>query len=143
MKYIISLSLSLLVLIPGISFSQENVTYQKPPKEILDLVDVPLAPSVLMDDAKEYMVFLYRDAYTSIEELSQQEMRLAGLRIDPKTNIGSRVSYVNDVKIKKTAGDELIEVKGLPASPRLANFSWSPVTKNIAMTPTCCQCQYG
>ena len=136
MKYIISLSLSLLVLIPGISFSQENVTYQKPPKEILDLVDVPLAPSVLMDDAKEYMVFLYRDAYTSIEELSQQEMRLAGLRIDPKTNIGSRVSYVNDVKIKKTAGDELIEVKGLPASPRLANFSWSPDQKKIAMTHT-------
>ena len=28
-------------------------------------------------------------------------MRLGGLRIDPKTNIGSRVTYTNNVKLKK------------------------------------------
>ncbi|HSJ12313.1 MAG TPA: hypothetical protein VK916_06480, partial [Gillisia sp.] len=26
-------------------YAQENLTYQKPPQEILELVDVPLAPS--------------------------------------------------------------------------------------------------
>ncbi len=129
--------LTILAVLISVSLTaQENLTYQKPPQEILELVDVPLAPSVLMDDAREYMILLYRDAYTSIEELSQKELRLAGLRIDPKTNIGSRVSYTNNVKIQRVSGDEPMEVKGLPQTPRLSNFSWSPDQKKIAMTNT-------
>ena len=68
-------------------YAQDNLSYQKPPKEILDLVDVSRAPSVLLDDDKETMILLYRDSYKSIEELSKEELRLGGLRIDPKTNI--------------------------------------------------------
>ena len=49
---------------------------------------------------KNYMVFLYRDNYKSISDLSEKELRL-GLRINPKTNIGSRVTFYNNVKIKK------------------------------------------
>ncbi len=72
--------------------SQENLGYQKPPKDILDLVEAPLAPSVLIDESGNYMVMLYRDYYKSIEELSEKELRLAGLRINPKTNIGMRTN---------------------------------------------------
>ncbi|MEN8228197.1 MAG: hypothetical protein ABFS38_08590, partial [Bacteroidota bacterium] len=42
---------------------------------------------------------LYRDAFKTIAELSQKEVRLAGLRIDPATNIGSRVTYYNNIEI--------------------------------------------
>ena len=73
--------LILAVLIPaGFCISQENLTYQKPSKEILDLIDVPPTPSVMMDDKNEIMVLTYRDAFISIAELSRTEMRLAGLR---------------------------------------------------------------
>ena len=118
--------------------AQENAIYQKPPQEILELVDVPRAPSVLIDDSKEYMILLFRDAYKSIEELSQEELRLGGLRIDPKTNIGSRVTYFNNVKIKslKKKGGEISQVKGLPINPKLTNFNWSPDQKKIALTNT-------
>ena len=118
--------------------AQENSTYQKPPKEILELVDVPRAPIVLLDDSKEYMILLYRDAYKSIEALSQEELRLGGLRIDPKTNIGSRVTYFNNVKIKNLnkKGADISQVKGLPASPKLTNFTWSPDQKKLALTNT-------
>ena len=119
-------------------FSQENISYQQPPDEILDLVDIQLAPSVLLDDNKEYMVLLYRNAFKSIDELSQTELRLAGLRIDPKTNIGSRVNYSNNIEIKniKVKNSEPIQVKGLPENPRLSNFTWSPDYKKIALTNT-------
>ncbi|MCA6073741.1 prolyl oligopeptidase family serine peptidase [Fulvivirga sedimenti] len=131
----IVLTLLVLIISSGI-YGQEALTYQKPPKEILDLVDVPLAPSVLLDEKKEYMVFLYRDAYTTIADLSREELRLAGLRIDPKTNIGSRVRYVNNVSVQKIKDGEAIPVKGLPENPRLTNFSWSPDQTMIAMTHT-------
>ena len=51
--------------------SQEDLTYQTPPEEILKLVDVSMPPRVLMDEKKTYMIFLYRDTYKTIEELSE------------------------------------------------------------------------
>ncbi|WP_027077948.1 alpha/beta hydrolase family protein [Maribacter antarcticus] len=116
--------------------SQENLGYQKPPKDILDLVEAPLAPSVLMDESGNYMVMLYRDYYKSIEELSEKELRLAGLRINPKTNIGSRTNYYNHIKIKSLNRKTTIQVSGLPENSRLANFSWSPDQSKIAVTNT-------
>lgn len=119
------------------SVRAQNLGYQTPDKAILDLVDVPLAPSVLMDEKKEQMVLLYRDAYKSIEELSQQELRLGGLRIDPKTNIGSRTTYYNNVAVRSVTGNtELQKVMGLPEKPKLSNISWSPDQTKIAMTHT-------
>ena len=108
------------------SFSQEKLTYQKPPKEILELVDAPLVPSVYIDSKGENVVLLYRDPYITIKELSDKEMRLAGLRINPVTNIGSRTTYFNNLEVKKATAKETRKVSGLPADARMANFRYSP-----------------
>ena len=117
--------------------AQDNLKYQKPTQEILDLVDVSLAPGVLMDESKENMILLYRDAFKSIAVLSQEELRLGGLRIDPKTNIGSRTTYYKNLKIRKVnSNSDPIQVKGLPSDARIANLSWSPDQKRMAFTNT-------
>lgn len=79
--------------------AQNNLDFQKPPKEILDLVDVERAPSVYIDDSKENMILLYRSNFKTLKDLSKTEMRLGGLRIDPVTNISSREEYINNLKI--------------------------------------------
>ncbi len=117
-------------------YAQENLTYQQPPQEILELVDVPLAPTTLIDDKGEMMVFLYRDQYKSIAELSEQELRLAGLRINPVTNISSRATYFNNIEVKPVDAQDPDQIKGLPEDPRLSNFSWSPDESKIAFTNT-------
>jgi dipeptidyl aminopeptidase/acylaminoacyl peptidase len=129
--------LTFVVIFAGLS-AQENLSYQKPSQEILDLVDVPLAPSVLLDNNKEYMVLLYRDAYSTIAELSKKEMRLGGLRIDPATNIGSRIRYYNQIEIKNITQKEAVikTVTGLPENPLIANLTWSPDQKKMAFTQT-------
>lgn len=127
--------LLLLMLLPALTaLAQESLTYQKPPEAILELVDAPLAPFVSTDSKGENMILLYRDAYKSIAELSEAEMRLAGLRINPKTSIGSRTGYFNNVKVKKATAKEPRMVSGLPENPRLANFTWSPNEKYLAFT---------
>ncbi len=131
----ITLLLLLFVSFSG-AFAQENITYQKPPKEILELVEAPLAPRVLLNQTSTHMVLLYRDAYKTIAELSEDEMRLAGLRINPKTNIGSRTTYYNNIKVKKVTDTEAKQVVGLPNNPRLANFVWSPDQLKMAFTHT-------
>ena len=118
------------------NYAQENLTYQKPPKPILDLVDVPLAPGTYINSKGDLMLFLYRDQYKTIAELSEKELRLGGLRINPVTNISSRARYYNDIKIKAVKADEPTNVKGLPENPRIANLSWSPNEKKLAFTHT-------
>ncbi len=127
---------SIFLFVFALGLGQEKLTYQKPSKEILELVDAPLAPSVLITDDGNYMVLLYRDYYKTIAELSETELRLAGLRINPKTNIGSRTNYYNNIKVKQIGKNEAIQVNGMPESPRLSNFKWSPDQSMIAATNT-------
>jgi len=103
-------------------YSQENVTYQKPSQEILELAEAPLAPSIRIDSKGENIVFLYRSRFKSIDELSEKEMRLGGLRINPKTNINSRQSYYTNVKVRIGRNGNETVVSGLPTNGRYANF---------------------
>lgn len=118
--------------------AQESIGYQTPSKEIVDLIDVQRAPAVWIDNARENMVFLYRDAFKTIAELSEAELRLAGLRINPATNIGSRTTYYRDIKLQRLGktGSAILDVKGLPEKPRMANLIWSPDQKYLAFTNT-------
>jgi dipeptidyl aminopeptidase/acylaminoacyl peptidase len=116
--------------------AQENLDYQKPPKEILDLVDYERPPAVSMDSKKEYMLFSYRDTYKTLNDLNQEELRLGGLRINPVTNISSTVTYINNIKVRKFKDQNEIQVKGLPKNPSIANLSWSPDETKIAFTHT-------
>jgi dipeptidyl aminopeptidase/acylaminoacyl peptidase len=116
--------------------AQEKLTYQKPPKEILELVDAPLAPSVWIDSKGENVVLFYRDAYKSIAELSEPELRLGGLRINPKTNIGSRTRFYNNIMVKKATEKDARQVTGIPENPRISSFTISPNQKMVAFLNT-------
>jgi len=117
-------------------YAQESVTYQKPSAEILELADYQRPPSVLMDSKKEWMVLRYSPTYKTLEELNQEEMRLAGLRINPITNISSRISYYEDIKLKKLGNQNEIQIKGLPAQAKIAYLSFSPDEKYLSFTNT-------
>ena len=134
MKKVILSTILLFALIS--SYAQDNLSYQQPPKEIMELVDAPMAPSVRMNSKADMMLFLYRNAFKSIAELSQKEMRLGGLRINPATNSSSRASYYKNIKVKKATDREAVQVKGLPKDARLGSISWSPDESKIAFTNT-------
>ena len=125
-----------LLLFGCFAFAQENITYQKPSSEILALADFERAPSVSMDSKKEFMLLSYRNTYKTLEDLSQDEMRLGGLRINPITNISSTVTYINNLKIRKIKDKEPVQVIGLPTNALITNVSWSPNEKKIAFTNT-------
>ncbi len=131
------LFLSLMCMTTTISgFSQENIEYQKPPASILELVDVERAPIVSLDSKKEKMVFYYRDAFKTLNDLNQPEMRLAGLRINPKTNITSTTSYYTNIKYKSLYEKDLHEITGLPQNALITHTSLSPDETKLAFTNT-------
>ncbi len=118
------------------AFSQENLTFQKPSQSILALADFERAPSVSMDSKKEYMLLSYRNTYKTLDDLNQEEMRLGGLRINPITNISSSVTYINNLKIRKIADKNEIQVSGLPENAKITNLTWSQNEKKIGFTNT-------
>ncbi|SFE94088.1 S9 family peptidase [Thermoflexibacter ruber] len=131
---IVCFCLALCLMTPVLA--QEALTYQKPPKEIEDLFNAPLTPLVSIDSKGSMMLFMERADYPSIAELSQPELRLAGLRINPATNGQSRTSHYIGLKLRKLLGKEDIAIKGLPENPLISNVQWSPDESKIAFTNT-------
>ena len=129
--------ISLLFLLSIYSNGQVNSNYKTPKQALLDLIDINLAPSVIRNSDNSIMIFLYRPAYKNIEDLSREELRLGGLRVDPKRHIGSRTTYFNKVQIiKLNESKNPKEVVGLPKSINLSNFQFSPNENKVAMTNT-------
>ena len=94
------------------------------------------APSVFMNSKRDWMVFSYRNTYKSLDDLNQDEMKLAGLRVNPVTNISSTVTYVNNLKTRKLTDKLESQVKGLPTNPKIAYLSFSPDETKLAFTNT-------
>lgn len=117
-------------------FAQENISFQKPPKEILDLAEYERAPNVIMDSDKNFMILTYRNTYKTLDDLNQEELRLGGLRINPNHHISSTVTYINNLKVRKISEKNEIQVSGLPQNPRIAYLTWSPDESKIAFTNT-------
>jgi dipeptidyl aminopeptidase/acylaminoacyl peptidase len=113
-----------------------QTTYQTPSKSIADLVNAPSTPAVSFSKNGDWMMLLERADNPSIEELSQPELRIAGLRINPATSGPSRGRGVENVKIKMTRGSEEIQIKGLPATPSMGGFALSKDQKFLAFTLT-------
>lgn len=128
--------LFVLLMITRFVESQENITYQVPPAEILELIDIERAPSVNMDSKGEQMLFFYRNTFKTLSDLNQPEVRLAGLRINPDANISSTITYFNNIRYKKTTDKEIRQIEGLPSEPLIANVLFSPDETKLAFTNT-------
>ncbi len=137
---LLNLIRSVLILAMTTSFllthSQEDLGYQTPSKAIADLIDAPPTPGVSVSPNYEWMLFLDRPSLPSIEEVAQEELRIAGIRINPKTNGSSRASYSIGMSLKSFSNGKEVAIKGLPENPRIQNTSWSPDGSKIIFTNT-------
>ncbi len=130
------ISLVLIVTATAQDISPTGLKYQMPPKEIVELIDVPQTPAVSAGPNMEWIAVLERPSHPSIDEFVQPELRLAGLRINPRTNAPGRSSYYTDIKLKKISNLDEKNISGLPDDARIRNFSWSPDGARLAFTHT-------
>ena len=75
----------LLFFFVAMAFSKAQTGYQMPPKAIADLIDAPPTPGVSLSPDNSKMLILERAGLQSIKELGEEELRLAGLRLNPRT----------------------------------------------------------
>ncbi|HLJ94960.1 MAG TPA: prolyl oligopeptidase family serine peptidase [Gemmataceae bacterium] len=136
-------SASLSVLICGMLFllftflteTRGQEGYQKPPKRVLDVLDAPPPPAVVFSPTHERMLLVQGVNYPSIADLAEPMLRLAGLRINPRTNGPHRPLRWIGYTLQTVADGKPIRV-ALPAHAYLSLPSWSPDGKHFAFSQT-------
>ncbi|MDW3647505.1 MAG: prolyl oligopeptidase family serine peptidase [Bacteroidia bacterium] len=125
---------SLLVILSDMLFAQDQLGYQMPPQAIADLADAAPTPAVSLSPDDQWMLLMQRSSMPSIAELSQPELRIGGLRINPRNNGQSRTSYYLGFRFRSMDDQAEYSIEGLPADPLISNVSWSADGKFIAFT---------
>ena len=136
----LSMSIAIGIIFYRIAFAQGSsptqLQYLMPPRAIADLADAPLTPSVSVGPNQDWMLLMERPGLPPISELAQPELKLAGLRINPRTNGQSRSSYYTKLTLKRISDGSEKPITGIPSEARIENITWSPDGKRIAFTHT-------
>src|ERR1022692_445033 len=112
-----------------------ELTYQKPPQEILDVLNAPPPPAISVNPSRDYAILMQPLRYPRIAEVAQPMLRLAGLRIDIRTN-GPHLPFSSTAyTIKRLADASDIRVAA-PPDAKLGAPVWSPDGKQFAFTNT-------
>lgn len=124
--------LSFVLLLPGLNV-QAQTPYQKPPKPIMDVLDAPVSPFVSVSPSRDRMLLSQSTRYPSIAELSEPMLRLAGLRINPKTNARHMAGRIVGLTLKTIPDGKETKIV-VPPNASLNPPSWSPDGKQFAVT---------
>ena len=112
----------------------ETGGYQLPPAALQAVVDAPRAPSVNLSPRRNLAAMVKTPSLPGIAEVAQPEMKLAGVRINPRTYSASRFSFGQDLWLLNVETQTEMRVSGLPANLKLADLQWSPDQRYLAFT---------
>lgn len=106
---------------------QRAAGYLVPPAPIPQILNTAPTPAVLVGRDKQTVALLAREDLPPISELAEPTLRLAGSRINPRTNgpAPGRIAYSSGIIFQNIATGARREVP-LPAGARVAYPAWSP-----------------
>src|SRR6478672_6571775 len=75
--------------------------YLTPPPEVVAAFDAAPLPDALLSPSKKVMALAYRKAQPSIAMLSRPMLRIAGERVNPRTNGPHRTALIYAIHLQK------------------------------------------
>lgn len=114
--------------------AQDAASYKTPPAALQAIVEQVRAPSVNLSPRRDLVAMVKTPTLPSIREVAQPELKLAGLRINPRTYSQSRFSFGEDLWLFDIATRKALRLTGLPQNLRLADMAWSPDQRSLAFT---------
>jgi len=103
----------------------DSVSYRLPPKAIEAVLRAPAIPVVLISPKRDVFLIAAPLRYPPVADLARPMLRLAGLRIDPRTNgIHHRFAYTS-LRLQRVYGGAAQAI-ALPESARIVDLRYSP-----------------
>jgi dipeptidyl aminopeptidase/acylaminoacyl peptidase len=99
-------------------------TWEKPPQPILDVLNAPDLPTARLSPTGEVLALLTPVRYPPLEDLARPALRLAGVRIDPRTNGRHGEFYYSGLTLQWVEDGRERRVS-LPDEARVSGFQWS------------------
>ncbi len=118
------------------AFAQDNLTYQRPPAVIEELLLAKPTPTVSLSRSGEWLLLAERNPFPSVGELAEPELRIAGLRLNPRNFGQSRGASSASLQLKHLKTNTVYDIKGIPQPARISGVSWSPDSRQIAFLQT-------
>src|SRR5262249_50726985 len=109
--------------------------YRKPPKEMLDILNSPPPPALALNPTHTYAMQGQPVRNPPTAELAQPMLRLAGVRINPKTNGLHNTTFNSSLTLRKIPEGTTIKVN-LPPNAKLSMPRWSRDGTRFAFTNT-------
>src|SRR4029453_1510059 len=114
--------------------------YALPPQPIVDVFDAEFLPQTMVAPNRQMLAITKARAYPTIAELSQPMLRLAGSRVNPKTNGPPRASGlpgtgIYSIALKKIADGSEVTVT-MPPQARVSHVKFSPDGSRLAFLQT-------
>ena len=109
--------------------------YQKPPQVVTDILDTAPPPTLSLSPTRDRVALVQSSRYPGIADLAEPMLRLAGLRINPKTNGPARQPRVVGISFMPVTGGDAVAVK-IPDGAKFSGPSWSPDGKRFVVTST-------
>jgi len=139
----ISLSVPCLRAQSSAATDSNDLKYQLPPEVIVKLVDAQPPPAISLSPAHgtgpRTILLRQSSSLPTIADLAEPELRLAGLRFNPKVGAPSRTRYSISLKLQPlpnpgaSAAPAEIAITGLPAKPHVLYARWSADGQHIAL----------
>src|SRR5438128_447554 len=105
--------------------------YLMPPKVIVDILDAPPTPGVVVAPDRRTVALLSRRSLPTIAELAEPIHRIAGARINPKTNgRQQRGGGITGITLKSIVDGTEKKVT-VPPNPNIGGVSFSPDGKRL------------
>ncbi|MGQ0712129.1 MAG: prolyl oligopeptidase family serine peptidase [Gemmatimonadaceae bacterium] len=131
------LAVATLAAFPTLLAAQQG--YRQPPAPIADILDAPQTPAVFVSPDRAWLLLGERASLPSIAELSEPELRLAGLRINPRTTGPSREAGLSGLSLRSILpgrGDPQERRIQPPSGGRIGIPLWSEDSKRVAFAVT-------
>ncbi len=135
-----------LVAVPWLQAQQTASTelqYQVPPEVMVKLVDAPPTATISLSPAQgagpRRILIQQSSSLPTIADLAEPELRLAGLRFNPKVSAPSRTRYFVSLTLQALpiagtgAKSPEVAITGLPAKLHVLSTEWSPDGQHIAL----------
>jgi dipeptidyl aminopeptidase/acylaminoacyl peptidase len=106
--------------------------YRMPDETLRAIVDAPRPPQTQLSPKRDLAALMQVPTLPSIAMVAQPELKLAGLRLNPRSYAPSRFTFGSDLWLMHVETGKELRIEGLPEPLSVATMAWSPDQRHLA-----------